>query len=316
MYEVCVIGGGVSGMAAAITAAKKGKKVAIIDRNTKLGRKLYATGNGRCNITNETISFPDNYYSSDDNYLEFLHIAMGDRPKDMVLDFLNQIEIKTKSVNGYIYPASMQASSFVWAMIDEINKLGIDIILKSEVSNIQSLEDGFKIFINDRAIECKALILACGGKSYKALGGTDKGYELCVNLGHGIVDLRPSLCGMKVKENISDIAGVRASAKATLYVNESPLLSQKGELQFTEYGLSGIMIFNLASRCGLALSNKNHCTIKIDLAEDIKPNCLINFIHNSSRSILGCLNTYLNDKLCTHILNGLDINPKQKTGEL
>lgn len=316
MYEVCIIGGGMSGMTAAITAAEKGKKVAIIDRNAKLGRKLYATGNGRCNITNEVISFRDNYSSSSDNYPELLHIIMGQEPIIEVNNFLNNIGIITKSNNGYIYPYSMQASSFVWALIDKINKLSIDIILKTEVKEINKEGEQFKIYTSSGMYESQKLIFACGGKSYKSLGATDIGYELLNNLGHKIINLRPALCGLVTASNNKDIAGVRSAAKVSLYVNGRKEKTQSGELQFTEFGLSGILIFNLSSCCGLALQKGKECTVTIDFAEGLDHESIKNILKNSTRTIHGAMNSILNDKLCLYILDKLNINSKLSANSL
>ena len=138
MYDLCVIGGGMSGMAAAITAAKAGKKVILFEKNKKLGKKLYATGNGRCNLTNMSIDLGRDFNSSYADYETFIRDAFGDGElTSKVIEFLNSIGISTVNVDDtYVYPASMQASAVVWALIDALNNYNVEIVLNTEIKDI------------------------------------------------------------------------------------------------------------------------------------------------------------------------------------
>ncbi|MBQ8413175.1 MAG: aminoacetone oxidase family FAD-binding enzyme [Lachnospiraceae bacterium] len=316
MYDVCVVGGGIAGMTAAITAARQGKKVILIEKNNKLGKKIYATGNGRCNLTNTYQDYKLHYNSSFDEYIDFLN-SLSEEPCRDVLEFVDSLGVLTTDNKGYVYPASMQASSFVWAMIDELNKQNVKTVCNSPVKNIEQVNDEFLVSYNKDTIRTKNLVLACGGKSYAKLGGTDLGYELAESIGHSIVDVKPSLCGLITKEDISYMAGVRISgAKATLYKGEECISEEGGELQLTEYGLSGIMIFNLSSKVGRILDT-DESVISLDLIYKVKDEAIENLIKVSQdRTIVGFLNSFINDKAAVYFVEKRGINTRAKLSDI
>lgn len=312
MYDLVIIGGGVSALAAAICAGKKNKKVLIIDKNEKLCKKIYATGNGRCNITNENIDYAAHYNSSNPDYISILEACIGKTPYEDIINFLDDIGIVPKTINGYVYPMSLQASSFVWALLDKIKQYNIDTKLKCMVTNIQKDKDIF-IIESDKAIyNAQNILLACGGAGYKALGGTMEGYKLACELGHSIVKIYPALCGFKCKEIGDELSGVRAVCDAKLYSEDDCLIaSETGELQIGNETLSGINIFNLTSKYIKQMRNNKKCYISFDFLhcfnlEDIKDKIL----GNPYRTIHAALNSFINDKLALSILNKLEIDRK------
>ncbi len=317
MYDLCVIGGGAAGMSCAITAARLGLKVVLVEKNNKLGKKLYATGNGKCNLTNQYINISECYNSKSNDYIEFVNNAFGKNPTQNIISFVNSVGIDTMDINGYVYPKSAQASSFVWALIDELNNLNVKILLNKEIKSITTKSTHFKIKSQNEEITASQVVLATGGMSYKNLGGTDSGYKLSGNLGHSLSTIRPSLCGVKTNINLEDIVGVRANATATLIGADTGVLSQQsGELQITKNGLSGIMIFNLSSLVG-AIISREKVYISLDFANDITKETYADLCNASSnRTVVGFLNGMINDKLASFICKNLNIDAKSKVSHI
>lgn len=311
MYDVCVIGGGAAGICASISAAKNGATVCVIDRNKKPCKKIYATGNGHCNLTNEFMDYNTCYHSHDKKYTAWLTEALGKAPKEQILTYFNQLGIATVEKNGYYYPMSKQASSVAWSLLDAAREHSVDIMEHTEITSIHRSRDTFTLNVNQKTLQCKKLILACGGKSAPGLGGTSSGYELAASLGLKLTPLRPSLCGLVTRENMENLKGVRVDACASLYQAKTCLAKETGELQFTEYGLSGIMIFNLSSVAGSALEKNEPVTITLDFLKGINEEEFQAIGYsNQSRSYLAFLNAFLPDKLAVYLLHGLKINPK------
>lgn len=312
MYDLCIIGGGASGMSAAIAAAQNGLKVIILEKNKKLGKKLYATGNGKCNVTNSIMDFNMKYNSNSAHYTEFLDKCLGVTPYEQIKEYLKSLGVLTYDVNGYTYPKSAQASSVVWAMHDRLNEYGVEIAFKQEISEIVSKATHFIIKCENRQITASQLVLACGGRSYPALGGSTSGYEYAKSFGHTIVSVRPSLCGLITKTDLTDIAGVRVSAEAHLTDETGSIIaSEAGELQINSYGLSGIMIFNLSAKVGALLENGRQAYITLNLIPHLSDED-IQTIYNvsASRTVTGFLNGMVNDKLATYIIGSCGLDTK------
>lgn len=318
MYDVCVIGGGAAGMSAAIAAARTGSNVIILEKNNKLGRKLYATGNGRCNLSNTYINFEKAYFSSDAHYKEFLNSVLGHTPACDISEFMKSLGILTHERNGYIYPMSNQASAVVWAMTDELKKYGVTVILKADIQSVafgKLTESGensnIVIKLDKDVVKAKKLIIATGGKSYASLGGGDSGFNLIKELGIKMSELRPALCPFLTDEDFRDIAGVRANASACLFVDDEQEAFETGELQITGYGLSGIMIFNLSSVAGRALSEKKRVTVRVDFLDKYDKAYIEDFIRaEENRTIMGALNGLINDRLGGFLLEKAGIDTR------
>lgn len=315
MFDVCIIGSGPAGLAAAITAAKKGAKVKLLDKNKKAAKKLYATGNGKCNITNKSIDYTKHYHSESSQYEAFLSDLFGEKPYDNVLAFMQSVGVLTyANADGYVYPVTNQASSVVWALLDALNKYLVECDFKAEVLSVNPKGEMYEVNTSNGIINATQIIFACGGKSYSSLGGTALGYNIAQRLGHTIIPVRPCLCGLHTKENLLDIAGVRARACAKLIVDDKLIAKESGEIQFTEKGLSGIAIFNLSSFVGKALQAGKSVSISLDLGFNLSQDeILALYDNNSNRTILGTLNGVFNDKLCSYILKNKHINGKELT---
>lgn len=243
--EIAVIGGGASGLMAAITAKKSGKEVVILERKDRILKKVLITGNGRCNITNVNANI-SNYFGK--NIFSVENILNRFTPQD-TMDFFNGLGIVCNEENrGKVYPLSGQASSVVDALRFEAEKLGIKIETEFYVRKIE--KDGFKfrIYSEDRKkIEAGRVILAAGGQSYPELGSNGSGFELAKELGHSVTKLSPSIVQLKTEKNqVKGLQGIKTDVAVTAYGDNKKICTYDGELLFTDYGISGNVVFNIS----------------------------------------------------------------------
>ena len=220
-YDICIIGGGASGLAAAATLSSHFDTV-LLEKNRILGRKIMATGGGRCNITNTACAHCD-------LTLEFF--------KSLGMELYHDSE-------GRYYPYSNQARDVVRVLEDAAEKKGVEVILESGVTKIQKKSEGFRIVAGKSSFSAKTVILACGGKAAPALGTTGDGYGLARSLGHETTTIYPILTGIECGD-LKDLKGVRARGTVRLFREEKLLAEETGEIQFTEDGISGICVMNL-----------------------------------------------------------------------
>lgn len=243
--EIAVIGGGASGLMAAITAKKSGKEVIILERKDRILKKVLITGNGRCNITNVNASI-SNYFGKNISSVE--NILNRFTPQD-TMDFFNELGIVCNEENrGKVYPLSGQASSVVDALRFEAEKLGIKIETEFYVRKIE--KDGFKFRIyseDKKKIEAGRVILAAGGQSYPELGSNGSGFELAKELGHSVTKLSPSIVQLKTEKNqVKGLQGIKTDVAVTAYGDNKKICTYDGELLFTDYGISGNVVFNIS----------------------------------------------------------------------
>lgn len=260
MKEVVIVGGGASGLTAAITAARNGKDVTIIEKNNKCGKKILITGNGRCNFwnTDENLS---HFHSSNSNLLkEFI----TDERKNSILKFFDSLGLAYKTKNGYYYPFSNQAFTVENALLSECKKLNIKIINDITVEKIIK-KDCFIINPDKEKITAKNIIIATGSKAAPKTGSDGLGYEISKSLGHNIITPLPSLVQLKADEPyFKNWSGIRTDVKVNLLINHKYIKSETGEVQLTNYGLSGICIFNLSGETAKALNQNKNVIISIN----------------------------------------------------
>lgn len=243
--EIAVIGGGASGLMAAITAKKSGKEVIILERKDRILKKVLITGNGRCNITNVNANI-SNYFGKNISSVE--NILNRFTPQD-TMDFFNGLGIVCNEENrGKVYPLSGQASSVVDALRFEAEKLGIKIETEFYVRKIEKDGFKFKIYSEDKKkIEAGRVILAAGGQSYPELGSNGSGFELAKELGHSVTKLSPSIVQLKTEKNqVKGLQGIKTDVAVTAYGNNKKICTYDGELLFTDYGISGNVVFNIS----------------------------------------------------------------------
>lgn len=260
MKEVVIVGGGASGLTAAITAARNGKDVTLIERNNKCGKKILITGNGRCNFwnTDEDLS---HFHSSNSNLLkEFI----TDERKNSILKFFDSLGLAYKTKNGYYYPFSNQAFTIENALLSECKKLNVKIINDITVEKIIK-KDCFIINPDKEKIKAKNIIIATGSKAAPKTGSDGLGYELAKSLGHNIITPLPSLVQLKADEPyFKNWSGIRTDVKVNLLIDHKYIKSETGEIQLTNYGLSGICIFNLSGKAAKALNQNKNVIISIN----------------------------------------------------
>ena len=265
MGDVVIVGGGASGLVAAIFAARKGRKVTIIEHNDKLGKKILATGNGRCNYTNSYMDI--SCFRS--NNINFVKAVLDKFSYEETIEFFMKLGIYPLEIKGYIYPNSQQALSVLKVLELEILNLGINILYNVNVKDIERTDKGFAIHTNQGNYQCKKIILASGGCASSNLGSDGSGFKIAKDLGHKIIKPLPALVGLRSSDNyFKVIAGVRASVYIDVYVDNKLIYGQEGEVQFTKYGVSGIPIFQLSRFVSRALDVSKRVKLKIDLLPD------------------------------------------------
>ncbi len=305
MKDIVIIGGGAAGLTAAITAARKNKKVTIIEKNEKCGKKILVTGNGRCNYFNEDFNI-SHYHSNNEEYLKDI---ITDGNKEKVLNFFDSLGIIPKIKNGYYYPVTNQASTVLNALIYEIKRLNIEVINNIEVTEIKKEKD-FIINPNKENIKTKKILITTGSKAAPKTGSDGSGYELAKTLGHTIIKPKPALVQLKGDEDyFNKWNGVRIDAKLSLYEDNKFIKEETGELQLTDYGISGIVTFNL-SRYIARNINKHEEIININFMPWLKEephNWLKKQIKSLNLPVNETLERFLNYKLISIILKKANI---------
>lgn len=262
--KVIVVGGGASGLTAAIAAARNGASVTILERTSRVGKKILSTGNGKCNLTNRYIG-RDCYRSME---ADFPMKVIDLFPPEDAIRFFESLGIVIKDKNGYIYPASLQASSVLDLLRMEAEHLHINIVCDCRITKIKHrISFGFQVETDDRnkKYQSDALILAAGSKAAPGTGSDGSGYELAKAMGHTIIKPLPALVQLRCKERwYKQLAGVRADAGVALFINGKKAASDTGELQLTDYGISGIPVFQISRFASIALDQEKAVEARID----------------------------------------------------
>ena len=303
--KIAIIGGGASGIVAAITCKKNGNDVTIIEGNDKLGKKLLVTGNGRCNYFNDDFSI-NHYHSSD---IDLLKPLINDENKNKVLDFFYSIGIIPKVIDGYYYPVTNQATTILESLHNEIKRLGINILLNTKVNSIKYDN---KFIINDE-LEFDKVIIACGSKAAPKTGSDGVGYQIAELFNHTIIKPLPALVQLKSDmKYMKDWSGIRTDATIKMYENDEYIKEERGELQLTDYGISGICTFQLSRDIVIGLDSNKKEQIYINFIPWLKSNTLEylegrnEMMHNPS--VQDLLDGMLNYKLVNMILKKNHIN--------
>lgn len=252
-------------MVAAIVAARRGKKVLIIDRMAKAGKKIFATGNGKCNYTNTNYDY-DSYRGNDISIVEDVLKVFS---YEDTIDFFSELGILPKNRDGYIYPYSEQASSIVEVLLMELEHLGVKLLLEENVEKIT--KDKEYIVYTDKAThKSSKVILATGGKASPKLGSDGSGYKLAKSFGHKIITPVEALVQLKSKpKEFKSISGVRIMANIVMNIQGEESRHNYGEIVFTDYGISGIPIMQLSRYAAVGLLNNKKVRIELDFYPDM-----------------------------------------------
>ena len=240
-----IIGGGASGMAAALAAAENGdNQVILMERQSRVGKKLLATGNGRCNLTN--LHAQEGGYHG--NAPEFASFAISQFPPEAALAWFQKLGLFTVAEpSGRVYPYSDQANSVVDVLRFALEQPNIRVKLGFEVEKVKKTISGFAVASKEETVVCDKLIVACGGLAGTKLGGSMSGYKILRSLGHSCTKLRPTLVQLKSSwSGVAGLKGVRTNCRAEILHDGVKIAESTGQLQFTEYGLSGPVIFEIS----------------------------------------------------------------------
>lgn len=321
MHKVVVIGGGAAGMMAAYSAAKKGNEVVLIEKNEKLGKKIYITGKGRCNLTAcvDKMEFFNNIVSNP----KFLYGAISVLSPYSFMDLLEQNGLKLKEERGNrVFPQSDKASDVTKTLEKMLINVGVDIRLNTEIIDIVIKEDRVeKLISNKGEIACDSAIICTGGISYPLTGSTGDGYNFAKKLGHNIVELRPALVGIELKgSDFAELQGVSLkNVKLNAILDNKIIFSDFGEMIFTHFGISGPIVLS----CSSIINRKNLNDIKFSI--DLKPaldiqtldnRLLREFKENNTKSIFSTIRSLLPKSLINVVLRQAQINPDKKCAEI
>lgn len=314
MCDIVIIGGGVSGIVSAIKSSNGRNRITILERNDKCLKKLLLTGNGRCNYFNDDTSI-SNYHSMREDLLDKV---INSNNMSRVLDFYNELGIIPKIKNGYYYPFSNQASTVRDALMFEVMKLGISIKYNYLVEKIERSNN--KFIIND-SIVCDKVIIATGSCSYPKTGSDGMGYDFLRKFGHNIIKPLPALVQLNSDfKYCRELSGIRSDVILSLYEDDEFISSSVGEVQLTDYGISGICTFNLSHFVTRGLDVGKKEVIKVNFLPFIKDNYMewINTYSNkhSDKNIYMLLCNILNYKLVKVILKVCSINNETYYNEL
>lgn len=312
LWDVIIIGAGASGMMAAITAARADKKVLLIEKLDKAGKKLFATGNGKCNFTNKTMQADS--FGGDKAFVEQVLAAFS---VDDCLEFFHSIGVYPKEKNGYYYPNSEQAASVVTALLQELVRLQVKISYEATVIDILPKTNGVTVVTDKGQFEAKKLIIATGLLAAPKLGSDGSLFDIIKGLGHRFAPILPALCGYYCKGmDFKKVSGVRAHGTVTAYIDNQKVAEDTGEIQFTDYGLSGIPVFQISRYLSKGIYDKKKVHIAINLLPDFDKNQLLEELQfrkkiGAEETIDTFLNGFVHQKLSDMILSKLHFDSRQ-----
>lgn len=267
MIDICIVGGGAAGMTAAIFAKETNPAlhVCVIEKKNQLGKKILASGNGKCNLSN-----------------------LACEKVNETLDFFRRLGVITRADSeGRLYPYTEEARAVQEALKHRMKQLGVEIRTSAEVQSIEKREH-FILHLQNGELKAKKVLIACGGKAGPAFGTTGDGYRWAKGFGHTVEKPIPVLTAVDIKEDMTRLAGIRAKAAVSLYYQNEELFREKGEIQFTKTGISGICVFNL-SRFLLIPEGKTFLNgfddyqIFIDFFPDMETRSLTELLHQRQK---------------------------------
>ncbi len=318
MSKVLVVGGGAAGMFAAIFAAYNGNEVHLFEKNEKLGKKLFITGKGRCNITNA--SDMDTLFASVVTNSKFLYSSFYGYTNQDVIDFFEGLGVKTKIERGNrVFPASDHSSDVISALTRHLQQLQVHVHLYTTVKHVVGEEQFQYLELEDGSkVEGDACIIATGGVSYRTTGSTGDGYRFAKDLGHEVTEVMPALVPLTVKEwYAKEMQGLSLrNVTARIYDNKKVIYEDFGEMLFTHYGVSGPLMLSASSLVGKKLMEK-----ELQLVIDLKPalteeqldqRVLRDFEENINKQFKNAIGKLFPAKMVPVMLELSGIDPEKK----
>ena len=318
MRTVAVIGGGASGMMAAVTAASEGARVILLEHKDRIGKKILSTGNGRCNFTN--IHQEQICYHSEDPMFPWEVVERFNA--QAVISFFLQLGVYSKNRNGYIYPNSDQASAVLDAFRMELDRLKVEIRTGVECREIRPGKKGFTVLTDQGPVRADRVILCAGSKAAPTTGSDGSGYDLAKKLGHRILPVLPALTALKCEEKFfKSIAGVRANGSVSIWSGGECIAKDTGEIQLTDYGISGIPVFQVSRYASKLLYEKKETDAVLDFMPDFTKTQTDAFLRaraktRPDKSAEMFLIGLFHKKLCDLWIRLSEIPRQRKAGEL
>ena len=302
MTDVIVIGGGASGMMAALTAAENGRSVVLLERQSRVGRKLLATGNGRCNLTNYHVS-PDHYHGEDSSFCAHALCAFD---TGTTLQYFASLGLLTVSEDsGRVYPMSNMAGSVLDVLRYALERPGIRVCTGQAVTAVKRIAEGFTVRTETEVFAARKVILAAGGAAGSKVGGVMDGYRLAKMLGHHRTVLYPSLVQLKTDPTYPRaLKGVKAECGIAILRGCERVAENRGEVLFTEYGVSGPAIFDISRTVS---TGGEELVCALDFFPDWEPREVLDWLrlrretmgaHEASTLLVGSCHTRLGQMLC------------------
>lgn len=303
--KIAVIGGGASGLVAAIVAARNGAEVTIYEKMNKVGKKILATGNGRCNYTNMNMSI-DRYHG---NNLKNAEKAMNYFDLKKTISFFENLGIYPYvDDSGKVYPNSLQSSSVLDVLRYEIERLKIKEVIDFEVKELRKSKDKFSIIGKDITYNADKVILCCGGKASSQLGSDGSGYEIAKSFGHNIIEPSPALVQLKLQgKYFKRITGIRFDGVVNSFTDKNQIREDEGEILFTEYGISGPPILQISRKVIEAMNKGERVFISVDMFPNLTKAMLYEVLRDrfakiSYKGIEDGLVGFINKKLILVVL--------------
>lgn len=323
MSKVIVIGGGAAGTVAAIFAARNGHRVELFEKNEKIGKKLFITGKGRCNVTNA--GDMDALFDAVKSNPKFLYSAFYSFTNEQAMDFFEELGVRLKVERGNrVFPQSDHSSDIINALKHELERLGVEIHLCTEVKDVLVEHEKFTgiVLKNRKKVSGDACVVATGGISYASTGSTGDGYRFAEKTGHKVTELYPSLVPMEVKEwYAKELQGLSLrNIQGTILDGKKKLYEEFGEMLFTHYGVSGPIIISASSVVGKKLQDKE-LTLKIDLKpalsrEQLDQRVLRDFEENKNKQFKNAVDKLFPAKLKPIMIELSGISPEKKVNEI
>ena len=316
--RVCVIGAGAAGMMATSVLARGGVDVVLVEKNEKFGKKLYITGKGRCNLTNDCGI--DDLFGNVVRGEKFLRSALyGFTPQD-TMSFFEDLGLKLVVERGNrVFPFSQKSSDVIKALQIEIDRLGVEVLLDTQVKEIKKCGERFCVVTNYESVDCDKVVVATGGVSYPSTGSTGDGYIFAKSLGMQIVEPRQALVPIIVKQNVSSMQGISLKnvSLCALDPNGKEIASEFGEMLFTNRGLSGPIALTVSSyinrKTGIALS----LDVKPALDENtLDRRILRDFDERKNQDIKNVTRALLPERLNCYVLKCANIAESKKVNEI
>ncbi len=319
MNKIAIVGGGAAGLMAALTAAKAGADVTIYEHNKSVGKKILASGNGRCNIINTT-AYVSDYFGSDPGFSAYALEAM---PFNAFEKFCHSIGLLLDAKDdGRCYPLSNEAKSVVIAFSEAVKEAGVKICTEENVTDITKENEQFIVETSLDKKKYDRVLIATGSEAAPQLGASADGYDFAKRFGHTIEATYPSLVQLHIDSEIHHkMAGVKTVADVTLYLNGKPEEKIQGDILFTNYGISGLAILDISQKASLALSEFQHVTVGLNMLPQFNRQALSSLLEKllnavANHTLETALSGVISTKIVPHLLKSAKIEPTMPASSL